>query len=127
MRALPELLSDDPAWPTIRSWVAASSRDVVVVPPERADSEWTLLQLQVTTRSVLGALAFYCGGLVVDHGWIRILGGGGGRLPGLRDWNWGGGCVEGEPLEGALLIAHDILGGSFAVNDTAFAGDAGEV
>ncbi|WP_415004786.1 DUF2625 family protein [Aeromicrobium sp.] len=35
---------------------------------------------QVTTGSTLGALAYNCAGLLIDHGWLRILAGGTDRL-----------------------------------------------
>ena len=127
MRPLRDLLSDDPAWPLIRKWVDESERQVAVVPGARKDGEATLLRLQVTTRSALGALALHCGGIVADHGWLRILGCGGSGLPGLQAWNWGGACVGDEQVEGALVVANDVLGGVYAVTDTAFAGDVGGV
>jgi hypothetical protein len=127
VRALPELLSEDPAWPLVESWLAESERDVVVVGTDRPEAEKTLLRLQVSTRSVLGAVVLHCGGLALDHGWIRILGSGAEGFPGLSAWNWGGAVVEGETVEGALVAANDVLGGVFAINDTAFSGEPGEI
>ncbi|WP_234402279.1 DUF2625 family protein [Campylobacter concisus] len=40
----------------------------------RAQSE--LLVLQVTTRSPMGALVYGCGGIVMDEGWLCLLGSG---------------------------------------------------
>ena len=34
-----------------------------------------LSRLQVTARSMMGALALSSGGMLVDHGWVRLLGG----------------------------------------------------
>ena len=102
MRSLRELVDiDDPAWPLLEGWFAASPRTVEVLPPS---GERALLELQVTTRSVLGALAFESGGLAVDHGWLRILGGGHGELPSLA------------PGAGHVTVAYDVLGGGFAIN-----------
>jgi hypothetical protein len=79
VRPLHELLSDDPAWPLIDSWINDAANDVRVVPTDRGRGEETLQALQVTTRSPLGAVALETGGLLVDHGWVRILGAGGKR------------------------------------------------
>lgn len=38
--------------------------------------ETALLATQVTTRSPMGAVVYHTGGILVDHGWIRILGAG---------------------------------------------------
>ncbi len=76
-----------------------------------------LLQLQITTRSPLGALAFETGGLLVDHGWLRLLGSGGGRLQGdLARWNGLGPTPLVAPFEGAMIVGHDAVGGFFALD-----------
>jgi len=70
----------------------------------------TLEWLQVTTRSPLGAIALHTGGLLVDDGWLRVLGSGCDRLPRtLASWN-------GAPPRLTLgrLVADDALGGCFA-------------
>ncbi|MBK9577976.1 MAG: DUF2625 family protein [Fibrobacteres bacterium] len=76
-----------------------------------------LVQLQVTTRSPMGAIVYETGGILVDHGWLRILGSGHPRLDrGLFGWNQGRTIHKpGEPPS-HLLIADDLLGGYFAVN-----------
>ena len=76
MRDLNELTSvEDPAWPLLAEMVAGAQVDVSVLPGAPAECESTLLQLQVTTRSWLGAVAMSTGGFLVDHGWLRIYGG----------------------------------------------------
>jgi hypothetical protein len=75
MRDLADLLSPDPAWPLVLSWVREARHQVEVLPVERARAEDVLVALQVTTRSPMGALALETGGLLVGGGWLRILGG----------------------------------------------------
>jgi hypothetical protein len=109
VRSLTELVElNDPAWPEIEAAVAAASRPVVVLArdPRRADEE--LLRVQVTTRSWLGAVVHHSGGLVIDHGWLRVLGSGNeeNRLAGLGELNDG--------IAGGLVVAQDVLGGQFA-------------
>jgi len=127
MRSLEELVAvDDSALPILESWVAIASNRVELLPAERAAGERTLLALQVTARSILGAVALHTAGLLVDGGWLRILGAGGDRLSrDLANWN---GVPSGEPrLPGAMLVADDAVGGFFAINGNAFDGPLGNV
>ena len=120
MRDLSELTAvADPAWPHLAEMIAGSPVDVQVLEADPAECAATLLQLQVTTRSWLGAMTMSTGGLVADHGWLRVYGGSRAPsgLPGLAqvnefptqqapDWQTSGG----------LVIAHDVLGGAYALN-----------
>jgi hypothetical protein len=120
VRDLSELTAvEDPAWPHLAEMISRSPVDVQVLPGDRACGESTVLQLQVTTRSWLGAVTMSTGGLVADHGWLRIYGGSSASspLPGLAH-------VNGFPEELAadwrsaygLVIAHDVLGGVYALD-----------
>ena len=125
MRAIEELRDvSDPAWPVIKEAIAGADEPAEVVTGDRAACEQTLLLLQVTARSFLGALALHTGGLLVDHGWLRILGGGRGPLN-LCIANG----VDRPPDEppGHVLVAFDVLGGKFAINGGALPGSPGEV
>jgi hypothetical protein len=121
--------AEDDAWPLVLEAVASASRPVEVLPVEASRGEATLFSLQVTTRSEMGAIALRSAGLQVDHGWLRILGAGGGRIgDGLREWN----ALDGRPsldpkLEKALIIAYDAVGGFFALNGGAWPGQPGLV
>jgi hypothetical protein len=119
VRSLSELIDrEDDAWPLVEEWISEATNEVEVLPCEPAAGEATLLKLQVTTRSPLGAIALRCGGVLVDHGWLRILGAGNPRIGGgLIEWNAGlGGPPLDPPLDGALLVAYDVVGGFFAIN-----------
>jgi hypothetical protein len=65
----------------------------------------------------MGAIIYETGGLLIDFGWLRILGSGHPRLPRtLPGWNLGRTIdVAGRTLA-FLLIADDVLGGFFAIN-----------
>jgi len=128
-RPLTDLLSDDPAWPLVQSWLAEATNDVRVLPADRERAERTLYELQVTSRSPLGAVALETGGIVVDRGWLRILGSGSDELrASLATWNrLTEREPEIEPLQGALLVAFDAVGGFFAGNGGAFEGEVGNV
>jgi hypothetical protein len=116
MRSLAQLLSRDPALPKLQSWIAGATRSVVALPADRSRSEAVLLELQVTTRSAIGAMALETGGLVID-GLLRVLGGSGPAMAGdLARWNG----LGDQPLlpahDRALLVAHDAFGGFFALD-----------
>lgn len=109
MRSLTELVdTDDPAWPEIQAAVAAAPYPAVMLAadPQRADEE--LLRVQVTTRSWLGAVVYRSGGLVLDHGWLRVLGSGNNEhhLASLGEIN--------DNVAGGIIVAQDVLGGQFA-------------
>ncbi|HEY9474784.1 MAG TPA: DUF2625 family protein [Mycobacteriales bacterium] len=134
MRELGELVDvEDPAWPVLLEQVSASLTAVEVLPVDASQAGPCLVQLQVTVRSCLGALAFHTGGLRVDGGWLRVFGGshsgGAAGLPGLSQVNRFPEVLEPEwrPV-GGLVLAHDVLGGVFALNgaDTAASGRPGQ-
>lgn len=121
MRTLAELIDDrDPAMPLILQWLAEASRPYDVLAPSQSRGN-VLLELQVTTRSTLGAIAYETGGLLVDHGWLRILGSGHPKLPrSIVEWNAG-------RSSGYLLVADDVVGGFFAINGGALGDDPGSM
>ncbi len=128
-RTLEELIeTNDPAWPVLQEWIATAEVPVEVLPPDLGARETCLLEIQVTTRSPMGAVVYETGGLLIDHGWLRVLGSGHPRFPRtLPGWN----AFARKELEaddpGFLFIADDVLGGFFAL-DCGGLGDAkGEV
>lgn len=128
MRALAELLDqEDPALPLLRSWIDhPSGNGASLLPPDEAVRADTLLRLQVTTRSMLGTLAYETGGVSVPGGLVRLLGSG--SIRSLLRTAEAAGC----PLDGSypdlIIVADDVLGGLFALNGGRFgAGGQGEV
>jgi Protein of unknown function DUF2625 len=121
-RSLQELIDQsDPMWPIIEGWLASAAKRAEILPVERHQAETTLLTLCVTTRSSLGAMAYETGGIVVDHGWLRLLGASSVRMQnGLLAWN--ALALNSVPslLPGAMIVAHDAVGGFFAANLGAF-------
>ena len=126
-RTLEELINTvDPAWSFVQEWIATARNTVEVLPADRRRGEDVLHYLQVTTRAPLGAAALETGGMLIDHGWLRFLGSGHERMRGdLRSWNTGGAILESHLLKDACIVAYDALGGFFALNGGAFAGDLG--
>lgn len=130
MRDLHELINEaEDRLSQIEDWARKSPRTAEILPVNRAAGAATLVALQVTTRSILGALAFRTGGVFIDRGWMRHLGSGHARLGGgLVEWNAShGGDPLDPPLDGALVVAYDVLGGFFAINSGAFDGSVGSM
>ena len=86
------------------------------------------MSAQVTTRSPLGAVIHETGGILVDHGWLRILGSGSVRLDrAIHTWNLGRSFHEGGRVHPFYLVADDAAGGFFAMNGGAFGSDLGHI
>ena len=114
-RPLTELINtQDPGWPVVQGWIASAKNKIQVLPKTAARADSALLAAQVTTRSPMGAVVYETGGIIVDNGWLRILGSGSPALNrDLMGWNKG-------KQQGLLLVADDALGGFFALNGGAF-------
>ena len=70
----------------------------------------------------MGAIAHNAAGILIDNGWLRVLGAG--RHPrlmrSLPEWNDG-------KSDRFYLIADDVVGGFFAINGGAFGEDLGNI
>jgi hypothetical protein len=126
---LQDLLAvDDPAWPSVQNSIQASTNIVEVLPPDETHREQSLLETQVSVRSSMGALVYHAGGLLIDHGWLRVLGSGHPRLPrSIATWNRGRSTTKAGRSRGFWLIADDVVGGFFALNGGAFGPADGRV
>jgi hypothetical protein len=118
IRSLTELINkEDSGWPIVQEWIQQATNKVEVLSKSDRRADNALLQLQVTTRSPMGAIVYETGGILVDDGWIRILGSGNERLNRtIMEWNFEKSFSESGQQPSFLLIADDILGGFFAIN-----------
>jgi len=92
--------------------------------PASSESGAALYQVQVTTRSPMGAIVYETGGILVDSGWLRIIGSGCEEMTrSLPSWNKD---MMGDDLS-AYLVADDVLGGFFAINGGAFGDELGSL
>ncbi|WP_420367079.1 DUF2625 family protein [Curtobacterium sp. L1-20] len=106
------------AWPELAGLIQSSPVHNQVRPP-RSDSR-TADKLSLTNRSYLGALALNTSGVLVDSGWLRLLGGSSGdQLPGLDEAN--------ADARGLLVVGFDVLGGVFALDGGALGTGDGAV
>jgi Protein of unknown function DUF2625 len=110
VKTLAELTQcDDPAIADVRKWAVEAPFEIEFLAPAD-DRDRVLMEAQVTTRSVLGALAHETGGILVDGGWLRLLGSGHPRLTrSLPTWNKG-------KSDGFYLVGDDAAGGVYAIN-----------
>lgn len=128
-RPLRELINtEDPAWPEVQQWISHATNPVEVLPVNEGERDSALFAIQVTTRSPMGAIVYETGGLLIDHGWLRILGSGHSRLPrSLASWNEGRTMFADGESPGYLLVADDVLGGFFAINGGSLGAEQGAV
>ncbi|MEU4983261.1 DUF2625 domain-containing protein [Streptomyces sp. NPDC021969] len=119
MHELSQLIDvEGPAWPELRETFGGGPVTVEILPPDSDVASSSLLQLQVTARSYLGAVVLHCGALLVDDGWVRVFGSPvDGAMPGLARVNQFPGAFDCEwRPDAGLVVAHDVLGGVFALN-----------
>lgn len=109
----------------VESWIESATNYVELLPARAPEREVALCDLQVTTRSAMGAIVYETGGLLVDFGWLRLLGSGHPKLPrSLPSWNRT--CAPDTPIGQAwLIVADDVLGGTFALDSGHFSGTNG--
>lgn len=94
------------AWDEVQAAIETAPYPVEVLAADPARAEQCLARLGITTRSWLGAVTTFTGGILVDHGWLRVLGCG---TDTMRDV-----VAETEAAGGLLIVGHDVLGGQFA-------------
>lgn len=129
MRNIEDLINkEEPGWDLVQEWIDSAKNKVEILSCDTGKAKDALYKTQVTTRSPMGAIIYSTGGLLIDDGWIRILGGGHQRLNRtLPDWNKGKSLNEFGEAPAFLLIADDAIGGFFAINGGQFGNDMGKV
>jgi hypothetical protein len=129
MRSVDDLINKtDPGWTLVQAWIKSAKNKVEILVVDTVKAKDALYKTQVTTRSPMGAIVYMTGGLLIDDGWIRILGSGNTKLSRtLPDWNKGKSFREfGEPPS-FLLIADDAIGGFYLLNGGGLGKDLGKV
>lgn len=129
MKQLQGLINtDEPGWDLVKEWLNQAINPYEILPADKERAERELVLTQVTTRSPMGALIYETGGILIDSGWIRILGSGSERLDrGLMEWNKGKSFKEPGDTPGFMLVADDVIGGYFAINAGALGHENGHV
>lgn len=129
MKPVDELINKvEPAWIDVQKWIDSAKNKVEILACDTAKAKDALYKTQVTTRSPMGAIIYSTGGLLVDNGWIRILGSGNTKLNrSLPDWNKGKSFKEFGDKPSFYLVADDAAGGFFAINGGGLGKDLGKV
>lgn len=129
MRPVEELINKtDPGWTLVEDWIKSAKNKVEILPADTTKAKDALYKTQVTTRSPMGAVVYMTGGLLIDDGWIRILGSGSEKLNRtLPDWNKGKSFKEFGGAPTFLLIADDAIGGFYLLNGGGLGKDLGKV
>ena len=129
MKPISELINkDEPGWELVSEWIDQATNKIEVLEKNVKQADSALYQIQVTTRSPMGAIIHETGGILVDNGWIRILGSGNEKLDRtLPKWNKGKTFDEFGVQPSILLIADDVVGGFFGLNGGALGKDLGKV
>lgn len=125
MLSLEELTNQtDPAWPLVQKWADSAKNKVEILNVDSAKAKEALYNTQVSTYATLGAVIYNTGGIMIDNGWLRILGSGSERLNRtVPEWNKGKTITEYGDKPTFLLVADDAVGGFFAINYGAFGED----
>lgn len=68
--------TNEPGWALIEERLKETKNGYEILPRDEGRAQSELLGLQVTTHSPMGALVYGYGGIVIDGGWLRVLGSG---------------------------------------------------
>jgi hypothetical protein len=125
MRPVDQLINKtDPGWTVVKKWIDSAKNKVEILPVDTSKAKDALYKIQVTSRSIMGAIVYSTGGLLIDNGWIRILGSGSPKMQRtLPDWNKGKAFKEFGDQPAFFLVADDAAGGYFAINYGSFGSD----
>lgn len=118
MRPVDQLINrQNPGWTVLKKWIDSAKNKVEVLPVDTLKAKEALYETQLTTRSIMGAIVYCTGGILIDNGWIRILGSGSAKMQRtLPDWNKGKAFKEFGDSPAFILVADDAAGGYFAIN-----------
>lgn len=129
MQPVNELINTtNPGWPMVKDWIESAKNKVEILTVDTAKAKDALFKTQVTTRSPMGSVVYMTGGILVDDGWIRILGSGNPKLNRtLPDWNKGKSIEKFGEASPFLLVADDAIGGFYLLNGGGLGKDLGKI
>ena len=128
IRPVEQLSADTSGLGILKDAIKIARNKFEVLPADPAKAKDALYQMQVSTRSMMGAIIYYTGGILIDNGWIRILGSGNAKLTrSLPAWNKGKTYGKIGDRPDYLLIGDDVAGGFFALNAGGLGSENGKV
>ena len=99
-----------------------------MIKKDQSSAERELFTMQMPTSSPMGSVIYETGGILIHHGWLRILGSGSFKLPrGLMDWNFSKSFNQSGDKPKYLLVADDVIGGYFALNGGSLGDNLGKI
>jgi hypothetical protein len=112
-------------WAEITTMIARSPSRCLIVAADATSSSTALENLQVTTRTYLGAMVWHCGFIAIDDNWLRLLGAGNADIPAPHEQTFpGDGSI---PRFTGIAVAFDVLGGVFAIHGSGLQFERGTV
>ena len=129
MKQAEDLINNpEQVWPIMQHWIDSAKNKVEVLPCTKENAIRSVYLSQITTGSTLGAIIFHTGGILVDHGWLRILGAGCNKMKrSIPEWNKGKSFENDGNIPDFWLVADDAVGGYFAINGGALGTDTNKV
>ncbi|PJJ66733.1 uncharacterized protein DUF2625 [Chryseobacterium geocarposphaerae] len=129
MKDLKDLINkNEDAITLIQTWKKSARNKVQILEKDSLKSKEALFNIQISTRSPMGAIVFHTGGILINDGWIRIYGSGNNKLDrNLPDWNKGKTFENFGEKPGHLIIADDAIGSFFLLNGGDLGSDLGKV
>jgi len=117
MKPLSELLNNQKkGWDVITQWSSNARNKIEILSKDNLRADSALYQSQLEASSPLGAVVYGCGGILIEDGWIRILGSGCTRLDrSLPDWNKGKSTFKSKDQSNFLLVGDDVIGGIYGM------------
>lgn len=104
-------------WGVISQWIKEAGNKTQYLSRNADEAEKIVKLFDINTSDTLGAIVFHSGGLLIDDGWIRILGSGNKLLQrNLYSWNKGLTFIDYPSQAGYILVGDDAMGGLFAMN-----------
>jgi hypothetical protein len=120
----------DPGWKNVKKMIdsATNKVELMSVDSNAAREAIHFLQEAAAPDMPLGAVVYSTGGILIESGWIRILGSGSNRLTrSMAAWNKGKTMDKPGDTGPYLLVADDAMGGFFAINNGGLGSDRGKV
>jgi len=126
MRPIEELINTtDPGWKIVKGMIDSATNKVEILSADSVRAKTALYDLQVNSRSSLGAIVLNTGGILIDHGWIRILGSGSAKLDrGVIEWHR---KLYPAQNPGYIILADDAIGGFYLQNGGGLGDDIGKM
>lgn len=100
-------------WQAILEEIAESAHKPQIIPVDAEKAKDSLVKLQMTTQSYLGASVFNTGGMIFGNGLVRLYGSGSDQIPDISTVNQ---LTTLDDYPAALVVGYDVFGGIFALD-----------